>query len=137
MINATGSGMVIRLSASETYPAGISLTAFADDKDPFKVGDLTVNEFAMGLNGDAVVFGKAGGIKYMAAISSENLRTYRNYSRERPIKKVMKYKGPRYFISVNEEEINDEIVTSAIFVGKEKGDTECIVLEEIIDYGME
>lgn len=73
----------------------------------------------------------------MAVISSENLRTYRNYSRERLIKKVMKYKGPRYFISVNEEKINDEIVTSAIFVGKEKGDIECIVLEEIIDYGME
>lgn len=68
MINATGSGMVIRLSASETYPAGISLTAFADDKDPFKVGDLTVNEFAMGLNGDAVVFGKAGGVPISMAL---------------------------------------------------------------------
>ena len=73
----------------------------------------------------------------MAAISNENLRTYKNYSRERLIKKVSKYKGPRYFISVNEEKINDEIVTSAIFVGKEKGDMEFIVLEEIIDYGIE
>ena len=73
----------------------------------------------------------------MAAISSENLRTYRNYSRERLIKKISKFKGPKYFISVNEEEINDEVVTSAIFIGKEKGDNEYTIFEEIIDYGME
>ena len=73
----------------------------------------------------------------MAAISSENLRTFKNYTRERLIKKISKYTGPRYFISVNEEIIEDQIITSAIFVGKEKGDKEVIVLEEIIDYGME
>ena len=68
MVNATGSGLVVSLTASTSFPNGISLTAFADDKDPFKIGELTVNEFAMGMNGDTVAFGKASGIPLSMAL---------------------------------------------------------------------
>ena len=68
MINATGHGLIVRLKASQSFTDGVTLTAFADDKDPFKLSDITVNEFTMGMNGDAVAFGKAGGIPLSMAL---------------------------------------------------------------------
>lgn len=73
----------------------------------------------------------------MAVIFSDKLKTFRNYSRERLLKKISKYRGSVYLLSVNEEIIEDQLVTSAIFVGKEKGDRDALVFEEIIDFDME
>lgn len=59
MQDVSGFGLQIRLVASVTFPAGVTLTAFADDADPLDFPDLTVGESAMGLNGDLIFWSKA------------------------------------------------------------------------------
>jgi len=54
MTDITGSGIRISLIASNTYPAGITLTQFADDADPFDVPSIRIADTAMGVNGDMV-----------------------------------------------------------------------------------
>lgn len=57
--NVSGFGFQIRLTASKTYPNGITLTQFADDADPFDLPALQIRDKAMGLNGDLVYWSKA------------------------------------------------------------------------------
>lgn len=57
--NISGFGLVVVITASSTFPAGITLTQFADDTDPFEVPTLTIAETAMGLNGDMASWSKA------------------------------------------------------------------------------
>lgn len=59
MQDVSGFGLQIRLIASSTFPAGIALTAFADDADPLDMPDMTVAETGMGLNGDLLTWSKA------------------------------------------------------------------------------
>lgn len=54
MQDVSGSGLRIRLVASVTFPQGITLSAFADDSDPFDVPSIEIGSNAMGLNGDLV-----------------------------------------------------------------------------------
>lgn len=53
-VSATGLSIVIR--ASITFPSGFSITAFADDADPFDIPDIAIATAAMGLNGDLITF---------------------------------------------------------------------------------
>jgi hypothetical protein len=52
-------GLRVQLTASETFPAGISLTQFADDGDPFDTPSIQIRDKAMGVNGDLVAWSKA------------------------------------------------------------------------------
>lgn len=59
MENISGFGLTVVLTASTTFPAGIPITQFADDVDPFDIPQLTIAETAMGLNGDMAAWSRA------------------------------------------------------------------------------
>lgn len=52
-------GLQVQVKASNTFPAGFTVTEFADDSDPFDIPSLTILESAMGMNGDLVTWSKA------------------------------------------------------------------------------
>jgi len=58
----SGYGLRIQLVASVTFPAGITLTQFADDTDPLDMASLQIKDKAMGVNGDLIVWSKANPI---------------------------------------------------------------------------
>lgn len=62
MADISGSGLQLTLVASATFPAGIQITAFADDADGLDVPSLQIGDKAMGLNGDLVSWSKANPI---------------------------------------------------------------------------
>lgn len=62
MQDVSGFGLRIRLTASVTFPAGITITQFADDADPFDIPSIQVADTAMGLNGDLVSWSTANPI---------------------------------------------------------------------------
>lgn len=59
MKDISGFGLVVRIVASETFPAGFTVTQFADDSDPFDMPSQQVRDKAMGINGDLIVWSKA------------------------------------------------------------------------------
>lgn len=61
--DVSGFGLVIQLVASSTFPAGVTLTQFADDADPFDLPSVNIGDSAMGLNGDLVKWSKANPLK--------------------------------------------------------------------------
>lgn len=63
MINVSGFGLQGRLTASNTFPTGFSITEFADDQDPLESPDFTAADTAMGLNGDFLVWSRPAGIE--------------------------------------------------------------------------
>lgn len=52
-------GIRVRLAATITFPAGITLTAFADDADALTVEPQEIAATAMGVNGDLIVWSRA------------------------------------------------------------------------------
>src|SRR5512138_1873531 len=52
-------GLKVQLTASQTFPSGISLTQFADDADPFDAPSMQIRDKAMGINGDLIAWSKA------------------------------------------------------------------------------
>jgi hypothetical protein len=59
MEEISGFGLQINVIASRTFPAGILITQFADDADPFDMPAVQIADKGMGLNGDLVVWSKA------------------------------------------------------------------------------
>lgn len=59
MNDASGFGIQVRLIASKTFPAGITLTEFADDADPLDIPEIQVGDKAMNVNGNLVTWSKA------------------------------------------------------------------------------
>lgn len=57
--NITGSGVVIRVTASVSFPAGFYVTQFADDADPIDLPSVQIADKAMGVNGDLITWSKA------------------------------------------------------------------------------
>jgi hypothetical protein len=55
----TGYGLVVLLTASVTFPAGLAITQFADDADPLDIAAIKIADTAMGLNGDGIKWSKA------------------------------------------------------------------------------
>ncbi len=55
----TGFGLVVVLTASKTFPAGMAITQFADDADPLDIAAIKIADTAMGLNGDGIKWSKA------------------------------------------------------------------------------
>lgn len=60
--DVSGFGLRVRITASRTFPAGFTVTQFADDADPFDLPSIQVADKAMGLNGDLVTWAKANPI---------------------------------------------------------------------------
>lgn len=57
--NISGFGLSVQVLASRTFPAGFTVTQFADDADPFDSPSIQLADKGMGLNGDQVVWAKA------------------------------------------------------------------------------
>lgn len=55
-------GVRVQVVASQTFPAGISITQFADDADPFDAPSMQIRDKAMGVNGDLITWSKANPI---------------------------------------------------------------------------
>lgn len=55
-------GLRFQLIASETFPAGITITQFADDADPLDLPSIQIRDKAMGINGDMITWSKANPI---------------------------------------------------------------------------
>jgi len=55
----SGYGLQLQIVASITFPAGVTITQFADDADPFDLPSIQIAEKAMGLNGDLIIWAKA------------------------------------------------------------------------------
>jgi hypothetical protein len=68
MQDVSGFGFVINVIASNTFPAGFGLSQFADDGDPFDFPAITINDTAMGLNGDLITWSKASPLKTQIAV---------------------------------------------------------------------
>lgn len=62
MNDISGFGLKVQIVASVTFPAGITITQFADDSDPFDVPAQDIADKAMGLNGDLITWSKANPI---------------------------------------------------------------------------
>lgn len=55
-------GIRVQVVASQTFPAGINITQFADDADPFDAPSMQIRDKAMGVNGDLISWSKANPI---------------------------------------------------------------------------
>jgi hypothetical protein len=62
MNDISGFGLQVRVIGSVTFPAGITVTQFADDADPFDLPSIQIADKAMGLNGDLVSWATANPI---------------------------------------------------------------------------
>lgn len=63
MQDVSAFGVRVQLVASNTFPAGVTLTQFADDADPFDIPSVNIGDTAMGVNGDLVSWSKANPVK--------------------------------------------------------------------------
>ena len=51
MADISGTGLVVTVIASNTFPIGFPILEFADDADPFDIPEMTIAETSMSLNG--------------------------------------------------------------------------------------
>ncbi|KOQ24223.1 hypothetical protein ABW38_00435 [Achromobacter xylosoxidans] len=56
MYDTSAIGVALRCVASESFPAGFTITEFADDADPFDIPAIDIATAGMNVNGDMVVF---------------------------------------------------------------------------------
>ncbi|CUJ60197.1 Uncharacterised protein [Achromobacter xylosoxidans] len=56
MYDTSAIGVALRCVASESFPAGFTITEFADDADPFDIPAIDIATPATNVNGDLVVF---------------------------------------------------------------------------------
>ena len=59
MQNVSGFGLVVQINASNTFPAGLSITQFSADTDPLDLATIEVADSEMGLNGDLITWARA------------------------------------------------------------------------------
>ena len=64
MSDISGFGLSVSLTASITFPSGITVTQFADDADPIDLTSMQIRDKAMGLNGDLLTWSKANAIPF-------------------------------------------------------------------------
>ena len=55
----SGFGIVVNIVASNTFPAGLTITQLADDTDPLDFASVKIGDTAMGANGDLLSWAKA------------------------------------------------------------------------------
>lgn len=73
MQNISINGVLAYLRASNTFPLGFPITAFADDTDPLDIPSLQIGDKAMGVNGDLIVWSKANPIIANIAVIPNSL----------------------------------------------------------------
>lgn len=56
MFDTSAIGVSVRCLASSTFPSGFTITAFADDADPFDLPSMDIAQTAMNVNGDLVTW---------------------------------------------------------------------------------
>lgn len=61
--NVSAFGARVTIKASNTFPAGVLITQFADDADPFDLPSVNIGDTAMGVNGDLVTWSRANPLK--------------------------------------------------------------------------
>lgn len=59
MNNVSGFSVVVNLTASNTFPTGITITQIADDVDPLDFSSVRVADTSMGVNGDLLAWSRA------------------------------------------------------------------------------
>lgn len=64
----SGFGVVINIVASNTFPAGLTITQLADDTDPVDFAAIPIADKAMGANGDLLVWAKATPLPMVLAV---------------------------------------------------------------------
>ena len=57
--DVSGTGTIVALKASTTFPNQLAISQFADDSDPLDMPALQIADTAMGLNGDLLKWAKA------------------------------------------------------------------------------
>jgi len=62
MPDISGFGLQAQIKASVSFPAGFTVTSYADDADALDVPSIQISDKAMGLNGDLIVWSKANPI---------------------------------------------------------------------------
>lgn len=82
----SGFGLRVVVTATRTFPNGFTVSAFADDSDPFDLPELTIAETGMGLNGDLVTWSNANPINVTLNVipnsdEDRNLQTLFNANR--------------------------------------------------------
>jgi hypothetical protein len=68
MIDVSGTGLSIVIKASNTYPSGITCSAFSDDTDPLDFPELTITEYGMGLNGDLITWSSPQPLQFSLSV---------------------------------------------------------------------
>lgn len=61
-IDVSGFGIRVNITASQTFPMGFEVTAFADDADPVDSASIQIRDKAAGVNGDLIVWSKANAV---------------------------------------------------------------------------
>ena len=56
MQDASGYGISVWIQAIPTFPTGFKVTEFPEDVDPVAVSTVAITEFAMGVNGDLIIW---------------------------------------------------------------------------------
>jgi hypothetical protein len=67
-VNVSAFGLSAQITADKTFPNGFTLTEFADDADPLDSPDFQASDASSGLNGDMLVWSKAGGIEVLVNV---------------------------------------------------------------------
>lgn len=68
MEDISGFGGQMVLIASTTFPAGITISQWADDVDPLDVPDMEIAQTGFGVNGTMVSWSRATGIDVAIAV---------------------------------------------------------------------
>lgn len=68
MADISGFGLVINIVASQTFPAGFTVTQFADNADPLDMPSIKIADTAMGLNGDLIRWSRAVPIPMVVSV---------------------------------------------------------------------
>jgi hypothetical protein len=64
----SGVGISLQVKGDVTFPAGFTVTEFADDADPFDIPSIQIADKAMGLNGDLLTWSKAVAIDFTISV---------------------------------------------------------------------
>lgn len=68
MNDVSGFQTKVALTASNTFPAALLISQFADDSDPVDMASIEIADKAMGLNGDLIVWAKAVPLPMVLAV---------------------------------------------------------------------
>lgn len=66
--DVSGVNTVINIVASETFPAGLTITNLADDSDPLDFAAVEIADSSVGANGDLIVWAKANKIPMVVSV---------------------------------------------------------------------